>query len=154
MKRYLKEQCHEEFCLWCFKWKHVPQPTDPHPKAVSNINSYSPRYSNLLLIPRCGPSQGIGIFLQARADLKHEYYRPWVVLFYHTHIFPRLSIWRQQYTLKKNLNDPTVWQSIPWGGPHRGIRSCGRVHSGKSDPPGGATAESPIPVPAHVPVPF
>jgi hypothetical protein len=30
------------------------------------------------------------------------------------------------------------------GGPHRLIRSCGRGHIGKSNPPGGATVESPI----------
>ncbi len=88
----LQGQCHEEFCLRFFKQKHVPQPTDPHPKAVSNINLNWPRYSNLLLIPRCGPSRGISLFLQARADLKQEYDKPWVVLFYHTHIFRKLSL--------------------------------------------------------------
>ncbi len=51
----------------------------------------------------------------------------------------------QQHALKEYSNDPAVWQSIPWGGPHHMIRSCGRGHIGKSDPPGGATSESPIP---------
>jgi hypothetical protein len=38
-----------------FSSKHVSRPLDSYPKAVSNINSNSPRYSNSKLIPRCGP---------------------------------------------------------------------------------------------------
>jgi hypothetical protein len=39
--------------------KPVPQPPYSYPKAVWNINSNSPRYSNLKPVPRCGPPRGI-----------------------------------------------------------------------------------------------
>jgi hypothetical protein len=51
----LKGQCHEIFCMQFFSSKHVSRPPDSYPKAVSNINSNSPRYSNSKLIPHCGP---------------------------------------------------------------------------------------------------
>jgi hypothetical protein len=38
-----------------FSSKQVSRPPDSYPKAVSNINSNSPRYSNSKLIPCCGP---------------------------------------------------------------------------------------------------
>jgi hypothetical protein len=41
-----------------FSSKHVSRPPDSYPKAVSNINSNSPRYSNSKLIPHCGPPRG------------------------------------------------------------------------------------------------
>jgi hypothetical protein len=41
-----------------FSSKHVSRPPDSYPKAVSNINSNSPRYLNSKLIPRCGPPGG------------------------------------------------------------------------------------------------
>jgi hypothetical protein len=36
----------------------LPTPPDSYPKAVSNITTNSPRYSNSKLIPRCGPPGG------------------------------------------------------------------------------------------------
>jgi hypothetical protein len=54
----IKEQCHEIFCMQFFSSKHVSRPPDSYPKAVSNINSNSPRYSNSKLIPHCGPPRG------------------------------------------------------------------------------------------------
>ncbi len=35
--------------------QHVPQPTDSYPKAFSNVNLNSPRYSYSKPIPWCGP---------------------------------------------------------------------------------------------------
>jgi hypothetical protein len=42
-----------------FSSKHVSRPPDSYPKAVSNINSNSPRYSNSKLIPCCGSPRRI-----------------------------------------------------------------------------------------------
>jgi hypothetical protein len=113
---------------------HVPQSTDPHPKAVSNINSNSPISSNWLLIPRCGPSRGIGLFLQARADLKHECYRPWAVCSTVRTFFVDCPF-KGNSMLSKNIR--TI--------PRCGSRSCGEGHTVGFDPAGGATSESPIP---------
>jgi hypothetical protein len=52
----LKGWWHEIFCTQFFASKLVPQAPYSYTKAVLNINSNSPRYSNLKLIPRCGPS--------------------------------------------------------------------------------------------------
>ncbi len=41
---------------------------------------------------RCGPPSGIGFFLQARANLKHECFSSCIVLLRHTHILHRLSL--------------------------------------------------------------
>ncbi len=43
------------FFMQFYSLKHVSRPPDSYPKAVSNINLNSPRYSNSNLIPRCGP---------------------------------------------------------------------------------------------------
>jgi hypothetical protein len=109
---------------------------------------------------QCGPSRGIGLFLQARADLKHEYYRPWVVLSI-VHTFFIDCPFKGNSMLSKNIRtilrcgsqslggfDPaggaTSESPIPWEGPHRKVQSPGRGHIGKSDAAGGATMESPI----------
>ncbi len=52
---YLKGQCQEIFCMRFVASKFVPQPPDSYPKAVLNINSNSPRYSNSKLIPVVPP---------------------------------------------------------------------------------------------------
>ncbi len=52
---FLKGHWHEIFCTRFFESKLVPQPPDSYSKAVSNINSNSPRYSNSSQIPLCGP---------------------------------------------------------------------------------------------------
>ncbi len=107
--------------------------------------------SNLKLIPQCGPSRGIGIFLQARADLKPECYSSCMVfLLHHTHILHKFSLQRQHQALKEYSNDPAVWLSIPRrgataessifrGGPHRriGCPGGGGGHTLGFDPPGG-----------------
>jgi hypothetical protein len=69
-----------------------PRTPDSYPKAVSNINSNSLKNSNLQSIPRCSPPWKIGLFLQARADLKPECYNPCVVFFHHTYILHRLPL--------------------------------------------------------------
>jgi hypothetical protein len=71
------------------------------------------------------PVRGIGIFHQARADLKPECYSFCVVLFCHTHIIHRLSLYRMQQALKENSNDPALWLSIPRWGLQMKIRSLG-----------------------------
>jgi hypothetical protein len=44
-----------DFLHAVFSSKHISRPPDSYPKAVSNINSNSPRYLNSKLISRCGP---------------------------------------------------------------------------------------------------
>jgi hypothetical protein len=51
----LKGHWHEIFCKQFLALKLVPQPPYSYPKAVRNINSNSPRYSNSKPVPRCGP---------------------------------------------------------------------------------------------------
>ncbi len=75
------------------------------------------------------PPRGIGFFLQARADLKPEYYSSCIVLLRHIQILHRLSF-KSSSRFSKNIL--TI--------PRCGCRSHGRGNSGKFDPPGGATS--------------
>ncbi len=52
---FLKGTLTRDILHTVLKSKLVPQPPDPYPKAVLNLNSNSPRYSNSKQIPRCGP---------------------------------------------------------------------------------------------------
>ncbi len=126
--------------------------------------------------------QGIVIFLQVRADVKHEYYRPW---WYCStiHTFFVDSPFKGNSLLSKNIRTILLCGSrssgeghtvgfnpaggatseslIPREGPHRKVQSPRRGHSGKSGPAGGATVECPLlreghsgkSIPVPVPVP-
>ncbi len=115
-----------------FSLKHDPKPPDLCPKAVLNINSNLPRYLKLKPILQCG------LFLQGSAGLKPVCYRPWVVLFHHTHIFHRLSLSRQQQDLKEYSNDPAVLLLIAQRGHNIGSDPIkGSDHIRGSNPLGG-----------------
>jgi hypothetical protein len=52
---FFKGTVSRDFLHTVFSIKHVSRPHDSYPKAVSNINTNLPRYSNLKLILCCGP---------------------------------------------------------------------------------------------------
>lgn len=115
--RYGSGHWPEKFCLWFFSSKVPRYSPDLYPKSVSNINSYSSRYSNSKLIPRwCHPRRTSHI-LQARAGLKPQCYSPWISLrilywvlkttvFHFWHV---LYYWPVSFLLRRNPALTCLW---------------------------------------------
>ena len=102
-----------------FSSKHVSRPPDSYPKAVSNINSNSPRYSNSKLIPRCGPPRRIRSHgVAPPAGSNPTMWPP--LLDRILRCGPSRRIESYGVALPAGLN-PTVWPSPRDRLPHRGI---------------------------------